>query len=87
MGKSQNFKHKTQKDAAHIADYLHQLAEGIENGTINFDNGVDQLVLRPEGIVDMKIESKTDGEKSKIEIEFKWSENQERKLSISTKEA
>jgi amphi-Trp domain-containing protein len=87
MSKTQEFKHKTKQDTKNIGDYLHNLAEGIEKGTINLDNGVEQLVMRPSGIMEMELKTKIDGEKCKLELEIKWIQSKNRPLSISTEEA
>ncbi len=83
MGKAQEFKHKAKQDVKNIAEYLHTLADGVENGAVTLENEAQQIVLKPEGMVDMELKSKVDGEKCKLEIEFKWTQSKESHLSIS----
>ena len=68
MGKSQEFKHKTKQEVKEIAEYLRTLAEGIDSGTLSLTNGIEQVTLKPDGLVDMEIKSKNDEKKGKIYI-------------------
>ncbi len=85
MGHSKEFKHDTRQDVADIAAYLKGLADGFEAGTITMNSDVDQVILKPTGVVDLEVKTKSDEEKGKMEIKLKWNENRDKPLHIGSK--
>ncbi len=84
MGKSREFKHETRQDVQEIAQYLRDLASGFENGSLTLNSDIDQITIKPEGIVKLEVKTKVGEDKGKMELELKWNENKDTQLHISS---
>ena len=79
MSESANrFKHQSLQDSDAIGNYLSALKEGFENGALVFTTDGEQMVLRPQGLVNLELEAKRKGEHVKLSLKFRWKEEDRR---------
>ena len=77
MSQINEFKHETLQDKDSISDYLKVLTEGFENGQLTFRNEKEQIILKPEGTVQLEVKAKKKDKKAKLSVKFYWKEKDE----------
>lgn len=87
---SNEFKFESVQDNKSISEYLKVLTEGFENGELYFKNGNEQILLKPEGMLNLEVKAKQKDNKTKLSIKFSWKEsennsNKDNKLIINSK--
>ena len=78
------FKHESLQDCESIVSYLDALKEGFQSGALLFSMNGSELVLRPEGLINLNLEAKKKGEEVKLTIRLRWSEEEETQDSESS---
>lgn len=79
MQKNSDFKYESVFDQDSVVNYLKTITEGLKKGELVFKQGKDEIVLKPEGLINLEIKSKVKEGKSKLTIKLKW-----KKHSIKT---
>jgi len=74
MASDKEFQHESIQDRDTIIKYLTTFAEGFQKGEIEFRAGTDEIVIKPEGLIQMEVKVKSTGRKSKLTIKFSWKE-------------
>lgn len=74
MASINEFKHETLQDTKSIIEYLKILTEGFENGELVFRNDREQILLNPEGMIQMEVKARKKEKKGKLSIKFYWKE-------------
>ena len=75
MSSINEFKHETLQDSNSIAEYLKVLKDGFDSGELVFRNDKEQILLKPEGMVQLEVKAKKKDRKAKLSIKFSWKEN------------
>jgi amphi-Trp domain-containing protein len=76
------FRSKEQKRRMEVSNFLHQLADKVEAGTIVLSQGSEDLVLElPEALVlEVQVEDEEKGARGvqhSLEVELKWFDGEE----------
>ncbi len=84
------FKHETLQDTDSITEYLKVITEGFESGEIVFKNDKEQILLHPDGMIELEIKAKKKDKKVKLSLKLKWkektsAEEDQNRLIIDTK--
>jgi amphi-Trp domain-containing protein len=74
MASDKEFHHESIQDKDTIIRYLNTFGDGFQKGEIEFRAGADEIVIKPEGLIQMEIKAKRTGRKSKMTIKFSWKE-------------
>ena len=74
MSSDRDFRHESLQDNQSIVNYLNALIEGFSKGEISFKQNSGQIVLNPNGLVQMEIKAQRKTSKSKLSIKFSWKE-------------
>jgi amphi-Trp domain-containing protein len=87
---SSEFKHETLQDVDAISEYLKILTDGFENKELIFRNDREQILLKPDGMIELEVKAKKKDGKVKLAIKFNWKErepgkDEEEKLVINSK--
>ena len=59
-------------DTQIITDYLEHLSKSIKSGKLLINKGSDELMLEPEGKIEIKVEAKQKKNKEKFELKMNW---------------
>jgi amphi-Trp domain-containing protein len=76
MAAMKEFKHETLQECGAISEYLKVLNEGFETGQLVFRNEKEQIILRPDGMVQMEVKAKKKDRKIKLSLKFYWKEKE-----------
>ena len=77
MSSSANrFRHESLQDCQSIINYLIALKDGFESGALLFSTDGRNLVLKPDGLINLNVEAKRKGEEIKLSLKMRWSENE-----------
>jgi amphi-Trp domain-containing protein len=74
MASDKEFQHESIQDRDTIIKYLTTFAEGFQKGEVEFRAGADEIIIKPEGLIQMEVKAKRTGRKSKMTIKFSWKE-------------
>jgi amphi-Trp domain-containing protein len=55
-----------------VVDYLRQLAEGIEGGSVYVEHGGEVVSLEPRGVIEVEIEAKQKKDRERLALELTW---------------
>ncbi|MGD9157416.1 MAG: amphi-Trp domain-containing protein [Desulfobacteraceae bacterium] len=73
MTDSRRFEHESYEDTETIKRYLKSIIEGFENGSITLTDGKEELKLKVESLLKLKIKGKQKGPRNKLEFTVSWS--------------
>jgi len=74
MAADREFQHESIQDRDTIIKYLNTFSEGFRKGEIEFRAGSDEILIRPDGLIQMEVKAKSAGRKSKLTLKFSWKE-------------
>lgn len=78
MGSStKRFRHESLQDAKTIKSLLSALAKGFSKGEMTLGDDDDELVLVPEGLLNVRIKAERDDGSSSFSLRVTWSDPQE----------
>ncbi|MBN1150209.1 amphi-Trp domain-containing protein [candidate division WOR-3 bacterium] len=87
MSQKNDFKYESLLDNESIIKHLATLTEGFKKGELVFKRGKEEILLKPEGLINLEIKSKVKDGKSKLTVKFSWKKNTDKpgdKLFINT---
>ena len=85
-----SFRHDSLQDSQAIQAILKSICNGLEKGKITFSDEDDSIIMRPEGLLDLKVTATQEPRKNRISIRIAWQADdadrkKKKKLSVSTK--
>jgi len=83
-----SFRHQSLQDTKSIEDILKAVTSGIARGKITFSDEDEKIVMRPEGLLDLKVTATQEDNRNRFNIRISWQleENREKKKkSLSVK--
>jgi len=69
------FKHESVQDKTSIVKYLNALSEGLQKGSLTFNNKDKDITLEPVGLIQLEVKVKRSESKTKINLKMGWKEN------------
>ncbi len=80
-----SFRHESLQDAKSIRQILKSVTDGIAKGKVVFSDEDDEIVMRPEGLLHLKLKASQEENRRQINIRISWQveDNPLRKKSIS----
>ncbi|MCZ2721781.1 amphi-Trp domain-containing protein [Marinomonas sp. 15G1-11] len=76
------FQHVSLQDPQSIQELLISIAQGISKGEVSFSDEEGELVLQPNGLLDVKITASEGASRHKIELKVSW--NKQNKILSNT---
>jgi amphi-Trp domain-containing protein len=67
-----SFRHESLQDAASIQEVLLAISDGIAKGKVSFSDSDDRIVMRPEGLLHMKVTASQEEDRDRISIRVSW---------------
>ena len=67
-----SFRHESLQDAASIQEIMAAISDGIARGKVSFSDEDDKIVMRPEGLLHMKVTAAQEEDRDRISIRISW---------------
>lgn len=88
-GKS-SFRHDSLQDTKSIQSILKSISDGLAKGKITFADEDDNIEMKPDGLLDLKVTATQESNKNRINIRISWqtdddNKRKQKKLSVSSK--
>ncbi len=83
-----SFRHQSLQDKKSIQDILEAITSGVAKGKISFSDEDDKIVMRPEGLLDLKITATQEENRNRFNIRISWQAEEKtvnRKKQLSVK--
>jgi len=83
-----SFRHQSLQDEKSIQGILQAITSGIAKGKITFSDEDEKIVMRPEGLLDLKITASQEENRNRFNIRISWQvddSREKRKKSLSVK--
>ena len=86
--RKKSFRHQSLQDEKSIQDILKSITSGIAKGKITFSDEDEKIVMRPEGLLDLKITASQEENRNRFNIRISWQVDdspEKKKKSLSVK--
>jgi len=83
-----SFRHQSLQDEKSIQDILKSIANGIAKGKITFSDEDEEIVMRPKGLLDLKLTATQEENRNRFNIRISWQvedSREKKKKSLSVK--
>jgi amphi-Trp domain-containing protein len=70
--RKRNFRHQSLQDQKSIQEILKSITSGIAKGKITFSDEDDRIVMRPEGLLDLKVTAAQEDNHNRVNIRISW---------------
>ena len=83
-----SFRHQSLQDAKSIEGILKSITSGIARGKITFSDEDEKIVMRPEGLLDLKVTATQEDNRNRFNIRISWhleDDSDKKKKSLSVK--
>jgi amphi-Trp domain-containing protein len=83
-----SFRHQSLQDEKSIQDILKAITNGIARGKITFSDEDEKIVMRPEGLLDLKVTATQEENRNRFNIRISWQvedDGDKKKKSLSVK--
>lgn len=72
MPEKKNFRHESLQDTKTIAELLKSITKGIGKGKLTFRDEEGEIVLEPEGLLDLKVTAEQEEMRHRLNIRITW---------------
>ncbi len=77
MRKSKNsFRHDSLQDTKSIQEILKSITKGLSKGTLSFSDEDGEIIMVPEGLLNLKVSASQDETRNRINIRITWQTNE-----------
>ena len=86
--RKKSFRHQSLQDEKSIQDILKAITSGIARGKIIFSDEDEKIVMRPEGLLDLKVTASQEDNRNRFNIRISWlvdDSGEKKKKSLSVK--
>ena len=83
-----NFRHQSLQDKKSIQDILKAITSGIAKGKVTFSDEDEKIIMRPEGLLDLKVTATQEENHNRFNIRISWQvddSSEKKKKSLSVK--
>ena len=86
--RKKSFRHQSLQDEKSIQDILKSITSGIAKGKITFSDEDEKIVMRPEGLLELKVTASQEDNRNRFNIRISWQvddSREKKKKSLSVK--
>jgi amphi-Trp domain-containing protein len=86
--RKKSFRHQSLQDEKSIQDILQSITSGIAKGKITFSDEDEKIVMRPEGLLGLKVTASQEDNRNRFNIRISWQvddSREKKKKSLSVK--
>ncbi|MFH0823919.1 MAG: amphi-Trp domain-containing protein [Pseudomonadota bacterium] len=76
MSAEEDFKHESLQDCNSIVAYFQALCACFENKALLLSSDGKRFIMKPQGSIEMEVDAKRKGNRSKLNIRLKWTETE-----------
>ena len=69
-----NFRHESLQDTESIQDLLKALTRGIGKGKLTFSDEDGEIIMRPKGLLDLKLTASREDGRNRVNVRITWQE-------------
>ena len=83
-----SFRHQSLQDEKSIQEILRAISNGIAKGKITFSDEDEKIVMRPEGLLDLKLTATQEDNLNRFTLRISWQVEEEgvkKKKSLTVK--
>ena len=83
-----SFRHQSLQDAKSIEGILKAITSGIARGKITFSDEDEKIVMRPQGLLDLKVTATQEDNRNRFNIRIGWQledDSDKKKKTLSVK--
>jgi amphi-Trp domain-containing protein len=83
-----SFRHQSLQDNKSIQDILKAITSGIAKGKVTFSDEDEKIIMRPEGLLDLKVTATQEENRNRFNIRISWQvddSSEKKKKSLSVK--
>lgn len=83
-----SFRHQSLQDAKSIEGILKAITSGIARGKITFSDEDEKIVMRPQGLLDLKVTATQEENRNRFNIRISWQledDSDKKKKTLSVK--
>jgi len=83
------FRHDSLQDKKSVSKILDAVTEGIAKGKLVFSDEDDKIIMKPDGLLELKITASQEDNRQRVNIRISWQEESKKKgskkrLSVSS---
>jgi len=67
-----NFRHESLQDTKTIQEILKSITKGIAKGKLSFSDEDGEIVMEPEGLLNLKVTASQDESRHRLNIRITW---------------
>ena len=67
-----SFRHESLQDRESIREILEAVTRGIASGKVSFSDADDKIVMKPEGLLHLKLTASREDGRQRINIRISW---------------
>lgn len=67
-----SFRHESLQDAKTIQDILKAITKGLAKGKLSFSDEDGEIVMEPEGLLNLKVTANQDESRHRLNIRITW---------------
>ncbi len=75
------FRHDSLQDTKSISKILDSITEGLAKGKLVFSDEDDKIVLRPDGLLELKVTASQEDNRQKINVKISWQVESKTKIN------
>jgi len=79
MRDKNSFRHDSLQDAKTIAELLKSITKGIARGKLTFSDEDGEIVLEPEGLLNLKVTAEQEEMRHRVNIRITWQPRKKKK--------
>ena len=79
MRDKNSFRHESLQDAKTIAELLKSITKGIGKGKLTFSEEDGEIVLEPEGLLNLKVTAEKEDMRHRLTVRVTWSPQEQPK--------
>ena len=86
--RKKSFRHQSLQDEKSIQDILKSITSSLAKGKITFSDEDEKIVMRPEGLLDLKVTASQEENRNRFNIRISWQvddSREKKKKSLSVK--
>ena len=72
MRRKESFKHESLHDAKSIQEILKAVTKGIAKGKLTFSDEDGEILMEPEGLLNLKVTASQDEVQNRVNIRITW---------------
>ncbi|MES9833078.1 MAG: amphi-Trp domain-containing protein [Candidatus Thiodiazotropha sp. LLP2] len=84
-----SFRHESIQDRTSIQSLLKSITQGIGKGSLVLSDDEDEMVLKPDGLLQLKVTASQDTDKHRLNLRITWTADEgegkkQKKLKVKT---